>query len=280
METEQIESQTQPDQVTIDVVKNYWETRTPGIKHSQAEPGTKEFLDELEHKRYTRHYAYLLEEAEFGAHRGKKVLEIGCGMGIDLMQFAKGGAVVTGIDLTDKAIRNAKAHFGHRGLTGTFRTMNSEKLDFPDNTFDVVYSFGVLHHTLDTQKAINEVHRVLKPGGKSIIMLYHKGFRYYLKIHLYYGVLKGEYLKYGIKDLVNQRTEEFFHSPITRVYTRSAAKALFGRFSKIESANAFRIDDNFWVLGKFFQFSDYLPKAVRRLIEQRIGWNVVVKARK
>jgi SAM-dependent methyltransferase len=143
-----------------------------------------------------------------------------------------------------------------------------------------VYSFGVLHHTLDTQKAINEVHRVLKPGGKAIIMLYHKGFRYYLKIHFYYGVLHGEYLKYGIKDLVNQRTEEFFHSPITRVYTREGAKALFGRFARILSSNAFRIDDNIWVFGKFFQLSDYLPRFLRRAIEQRIGWNVVIKAQK
>lgn len=221
-----------------------------------------------------------MDEAEFNKHKGEKVLEIGCGMGIDLLQFAKGGANVTGIDLTEKAIQNTKSHFAHRDMQGTFLTMNSEKLAFADNTFDVVYSFGVLHHTVNTQKAIDEVYRVLKPGGKAIIMLYHKGFRYFFKIHLYYGIFKGEYLKYGIKDLVNQRTEEFFHSPITRVYSKKAAKALFNRFSVIESANSYRIDDNIWLFGKFFQISDYFPKKIHRYIEQRIGWNILIKSRK
>jgi len=259
-------------------IKNYWETRTPGIKHSNSEPGTLEFLDELEYKRYNKHYAYLMESAEFDQYNGKDVLEIGCGMGIDLLQYAKGGANVTGIDLTEKAIQNSKAHFAHRNMKGTFHTMNSEKLDFPDNSFDLVYSFGVLHHTQDTQQAINEVNRVLKPGGKAIIMLYHKGFRYYMKIHFYYGVLKAEYLKYGIKDLVNQRTEEFFHSPMTRVYSRKDALKLFNSFSSIQSKDAYRIDDNIWILGKFFQISDYFPRAIRRALEQRIGWNILIKA--
>ena len=262
---------------SFSTIKNYWETRTPGIKHSDDEPGTIGFLDELEHKRYTRHYAYLLEAAEFDQYKGKDVLEIGCGMGIDLLQYAKAGANVTGIDLTGKAIQNSKSHFAHRNMHGTFHTMNTEKLEFPDNTFDLVYSFGVLHHTQNTQKAIDEIYRVLKPGGKAIIMLYHKGFRYFFKIHLYYGIFKGEYLKYGIKDLVNQRTEEFFHSPITRVYSKKAAKALFSRFSVIESANSYRIDDNIWLFGKFFQISDYFPKKFRRFIEQRIGWNILIK---
>ena len=135
-----------------------------------------------------------------------------------------------------------------------------------------------MHHTQDTQKAIDEVNRVLKPGGKAIIMLYHKGFRYYIKIHFYYGVLRGEYLKYGFKDLVNQRTEEFFHSPITRVYSRKEAVELFSNYSLIESHKSYRIDDNIWVFGNFFQISDYFPKVVRRFFEQRMGWNILIKA--
>jgi len=275
-----LESRKMPKQGMIDNIKSYWETRTPGIKHSSHKPGTKEFLNELEYKRYTKHYSYLLDEAEFNNHTSENILEIGCGMGIDLLQFAKGGANVTGIDLTEKAIQNASAHFSIRGMHGTFHTMNTENLDFPSNTFDLVYSFGVLHHTDDTQKAIDEVYRVLKPGGKAIIMLYHKGLRYYLKIHFYYGILRGEYLKYGVKDLVNHRTEEFFHSPVTRVYTKKTAKSLFNKFSSIESIKSFKIDDNIWVFGRFFQLSDYIPNYLRRLIEQRIGWNVVIKANK
>jgi len=273
-----MEQQKESQGISIDVIKNYWETRTPGIRHSKMRPGTRGFLNELESKRYTRHYAYLLKEGEFEKHKGERVLEIGCGMGIDLLQFAKGGAIVTGIDLTENAIQYAKKHFEHRNMIGDFQVMNSETLEFRENTFDLVYSFGVLHHTVDIEKAISEIYRVLKPGGKTIIMLYHKGFRYYFKIHLYYGIIRAEYLKYGVKDIVNQRTEEFFHSPITRVYTRQKAKDLFKQFSVIESANAFRIDDNVWVLRRFIQMSDYLPKVIRRFIEQRLGWNIIIKA--
>jgi ubiquinone/menaquinone biosynthesis C-methylase UbiE len=102
------------------------------------------------------------------------VLEVGCGLGTDGAQFAKAGAVYTGIDLTDAAIDLAKRRFELFQLPGTFRVADAERLDFPDNTFDIVYSHGVLHHTPDTAAAVREVHRVLRPGGKAIVMLYHR----------------------------------------------------------------------------------------------------------
>ena len=102
------------------------------------------------------------------------VLEVGCGLGTDGAQFAKAGANYTGIDLTDAAVDLARRRFELFQLPGTFRVADAERLDFPDNTFDIVYSHGVLHHTPDTAAAVREIHRVLRPGGKAVVMLYHR----------------------------------------------------------------------------------------------------------
>ena len=102
------------------------------------------------------------------------MLEIGCGPGIDLVQLAGAGACVTGMDLTPPAVRLARRHLQISKLPGSVLEGNAELTPFADGTFDAVYSHGVLHHTVDTQRAIDEVHRVLKPGGEAVIMLYHR----------------------------------------------------------------------------------------------------------
>lgn len=101
-------------------------------------------------------------------------LEIGCGMGTDALQIAKKGIEVTAIDLTDEGIRLAKDRFSLNNYSADLRIADAENLPFEDTYFDIVYSFGVLHHIPDTQKAINEIYRVLKPGGEAYIMLYNK----------------------------------------------------------------------------------------------------------
>jgi len=145
----------------IGKVKDFWEKNTPQYWYSNKQNSTREYFDELQLIRYSKTYPYLKTKAEFELHRGKKVLEIGCGQGTDLLQFAKNGADVTGVDLTEGAIEKSKELFNVYGLPAILLTANAEKLDeFEENTFDVVYSFGVLHHTPNTEKAVTEVHRV------------------------------------------------------------------------------------------------------------------------
>jgi len=119
----------------------------------------------------------------FAESRGKQVLEIGTGNGAEGVMFALNGAHYTGVDLTEAALEASRKHFAVMGLTGTFQKENAERLSFPDASFDWIFSHGVLHHTPDTQAAINEVYRVLKPDGCATIMLYHKhSFNYFVRI--------------------------------------------------------------------------------------------------
>src|SRR5438128_11179619 len=189
-------------------VRAFWQTHPCGTKFSDAEIGTPEFFASLEAHRYRKEW-HIPVAANFAATRGLKVLEIGCGMGTDGAQFAKAGADYTGIDLTDAAIELARKRFELSGLQGNFQISDAENLDFADESFDLVSSHGVLHHTPDTARAVREIHRVLVPGGRAIVMLYHRGsYNYRVGIRVLRragaGLLKSEA---GIK-LVNVLTGE------------------------------------------------------------------------
>src|SRR6267143_5457642 len=155
-------------------VRAFWQAHPCGTKFSDAEIGTREFFERIEAHRYAKE-SHIPEAADFAGARGLKVLEIGCGLGTDGVQFAKAGADYTGVDLTDAAVDLARRRFELFGLRGKFQIADAESLDFADESFDLVYSHGVLHHTPDTARAVREIHRVLRPGGRAIVMLYHRG---------------------------------------------------------------------------------------------------------
>jgi ubiquinone/menaquinone biosynthesis C-methylase UbiE len=133
---------------------------------------------------------------EFDKFRGRRLLEIGCGMGTDLLQFARGGARCIGIDLTPRSVEITQHRFKLYGERGSFMISDGERLPFRSESFDVVYSNGVLHHTPDTAGAIREVHRVLRPGGVAKVMLYHRNsLNYWFEIVLRRGLLGLEFLR-------------------------------------------------------------------------------------
>jgi ubiquinone/menaquinone biosynthesis C-methylase UbiE len=111
---------------------------------------------------------------DFNSYCGKKLLEIGCGAGVDLVRFARAGAIVTGVDLSKTSIELARRNFVQHDLPGDLLIMNGEELQFPDDLFDVVYAHGVLQYTADAKRMIAEIHRVLKPGGEAIMMVYNR----------------------------------------------------------------------------------------------------------
>ena len=158
-----------------------------GVRHAlvQDAASDREFFEKFREYRYrTEWHIPLL--VPFAEAKGKKVLEIGTGNGAEGVMFGLNGADYTGVDLTEAALDASRRHFAVTGLTGKFQKENAEALTFADETFDWVFSHGVLHHTPDTQRAINEVHRVLKPGGRAIVMLYHKrSFNYFIRVMTY-----------------------------------------------------------------------------------------------
>ncbi|HEV2391617.1 MAG TPA: class I SAM-dependent methyltransferase [Verrucomicrobiae bacterium] len=166
-------------------VHGFWNTEACDTQVVKGASGDADFYAKFREQRYrTQWHIPLL--VPFAQAKGKKVLEIGIGNGADGVMFALNGGIYTGVDLTEAALEATRKHFEVLGLDGTFQKENAEQLSFPDGTYDIVYSHGVLHHTPNTQAAINQVYRVLKPGGRAIIMLYHKGsFNYHVRIMTY-----------------------------------------------------------------------------------------------
>jgi ubiquinone/menaquinone biosynthesis C-methylase UbiE len=151
----------------------YWDEHIHDLAITSYPAGTREFFQQLDEYRYGK-LNYLPRLMNFSAYKGKSLLEIGCGAGIDLVRFARGGAKVTGIDLSKTAIDLACKNFEQSKQNADLRVMNGESIQFTDSTFDVVYAHGVLQYTADPEKMIDEIHRVLKPGGEGILMVYNK----------------------------------------------------------------------------------------------------------
>jgi ubiquinone/menaquinone biosynthesis C-methylase UbiE len=170
---------------SVSDVQAFWGTEACGSHFVETQRGTPEFYEDYRQFRYrTEWHIPLL--VPFAEQKGKKVLEIGCGNGADGVMFARAGAQYTGVDLTEAAVEATRTHFQVMGLKGTFQIENAERLSFSDRSFDFVYSHGVLHHTPHPDNAFAELHRVLKPGGKAVLMLYHKrSFNYYVRIMSY-----------------------------------------------------------------------------------------------
>lgn len=263
-------------------IAGYWNTRSPQVWYSRHEPLTLPWFNELEYQRYQRYYRYLPSVTEFDAHAGEHVLEIGVGVGTDLVRYAKGGAIVSGIDLTENAIATTKRNFECRGLSyDRLEVADAEHLPFASESFDVVYSFGVLHHTPHTDQAIREVHRVLKPNGKAIVMLYSRGWKHYFKRIFINGLLRGQLLSASYQDVVNQNTEVHGNSPLTYVFTRPEVEDLFEPFGEVDIQR--------YRMGEYFEYAPYetvqLPEFIANPIallglERWFGENYIIKARK
>jgi ubiquinone/menaquinone biosynthesis C-methylase UbiE len=155
------------------LIQQYWNEHIHDLSIATQPIGSAGFFQELADYRFEK-LNYLKEFLNSNAHQGKAILEIGCGAGIDLVSLAKSGALVYGIDFSSVAIKLAKKNLEQNGLRANISLMDGETLGFSDHTFDIVYAHGVLQYTADDEKMIAEIHRVLKPNGQAIMMLYNK----------------------------------------------------------------------------------------------------------
>jgi SAM-dependent methyltransferase len=158
---------------TIDQVREYWNRHIHDLEITRHPVGSRGFFDDLDQYHFEKLH-HLLRLVHFDGYRGRSVLEVGCGAGVDLVRFAKGGATVTGVDLSPSASELATANFAQQGLPADLRVADGEHLPFPDASFDLVFAHGVVQYTADPQRLVDEVHRVLKPGGEAIFQVYNR----------------------------------------------------------------------------------------------------------
>jgi len=168
---------------------------------------------------------YIRSFADFERTRGKKVLEIGVGLGADHEQFARAGAELVGLDLTYRAVAHTRGRFERAGLVASLGVGDAESLPFADSVFDLVYSWGVIHHSPDTGRAVDEIWRVLRPGGIARVMIYHRYSVVGLMLWLRYGAVRLASL--------DEVFAKHLESPGTKAYSRAQASRMFGKFSRI-----------------------------------------------
>jgi ubiquinone/menaquinone biosynthesis C-methylase UbiE len=244
----------------------------------EHELGTREFFDRIEQHRYSQYAPWMPRVMGFDKFRGARLLEIGCGMGTDLLQFARGGARCTGIDLTPRSVAITRHRFALYGEDGAFMMGDAERLPFASDTFDVVYSNGVLHHTPDTPGAIREVHRVLRPNGLAKVMLYHRNsLNYWVEIILRRGLLGGEFLRGRSAEEIMSRVIEFSDHdarPLVKVYSRRQARELFSDFREVA------VEVEQLTREELRIFSSLVNEKLFQRLSNRIGWNIIISARK
>ena len=158
---------------TIDDVREYWNRHIHDLDITRHPVGSRGFFDDLDQYHFEKLH-HLLRLVAFDGYRGRMVLEVGCGAGVDLARFARGGATVAGVDLAASAIDLARANFEQQGLDGRFEIADGERLPFPANSFDLVYAHGVVQYTVDPRRLVEECRRVLKPGGEAVFQVYNR----------------------------------------------------------------------------------------------------------
>jgi len=242
----------------------------------EHELGTREFFDAIERHRYTEYAPWMPRVMEFEKFRDARLLEVGCGMGTDLLQFARNGARCVGIDLTPRSVEITRHRFSLYGADGDFIISDGEHLPFRDESFDVVYSNGVLHHTPDTAGAIREVHRVLRRRGVAKVMLYHRNsLNYWIEIVLRRGLLCAEFLRgRSAEEIMSRVIEHSDHGarPLVKVYNRRETRELFSCFRDVtvEVEQLTRAELRF--------LSPVISDGLLNRLRKRIGWNVIVTA--
>ena len=270
--------------VPVRKVKDYWNERPCNIRHSPAEVGTREYFDQVEERKYFVE-PHIPGFADFDKWRGKKVLEIGCGIGTDTINFARAGAHVTAVDLSSSSLEIAKKRaeiFGFLDRIDFFEA-NAERLsEFVEpQEFDLIYSFGVIHHSPHPEKIVEQI-RTNFVGSESTLklMVYYRYSWKVLWILLTTG--KGKFWK--LDDLIAENSEAQTGCPVTYSYNTKTAKELVGECFEISNIFVdhvfpYRIPDYVkyeYVKKWYFRF---LPEKLFRLFERRFGWHLCLTAK-
>ncbi|MFC2010269.1 class I SAM-dependent methyltransferase [Chloroflexota bacterium] len=244
--------------------KNFWEKGAP-----------MSFIGENVSYKEKREFRYSLQDYmhdvfHFDRFAGKKVLEVGCGSGIDSAEFARHGAIITSTDFSESSVQSTRELFEEANLQADVVQADARALDFEDNTFDCVYSFGVLHHIPNVEKALSEIKRVLNPGGQIMVMLYNKdSLLYGYSIVYLRGIKEGQLEQLSMDELLAKYSERKEDNPYTRAYTREEAITLFSRYFR---SCTVEVHYNVIDLPEQRKVKVDIPD------EYELGWHLIVKA--
>ena len=249
-----------------DRVRAYWEQEPCGTEPlivGQRERFTRAWFEQIERHRYaTEPMIHAL--AQFTRHHGKRVLEVGVGAGTDHLQWARAGAVCTGVDLTDAAIETTRAHLAEYGFGSDLRRADAESLPFPGESFDVVYSWGVIHHSERPDLIVGEIRRVLHAGGQFLGMMYGRHSLAALRVWVKHALLRGQPWR-SLSDVIWHHVE----SVGTKAYTLGELRELFTGFASFEATPVKTASD-----------TNRLPPRLAAFVPDAFGWYVTLRATK
>jgi ubiquinone/menaquinone biosynthesis C-methylase UbiE len=284
--------------------QEFWSEYQPGFRFTSEPIGTEEFFTAVEQHRYSLE-PHIPEKARFADWSGKDVLEAGCGIATDGINFARHGARYTGIDFSDSAVELARRRFALEGVPGQIIQASVTELPLTDESQDLVYSNGVIHHIPDTQGTIDEMYRVLRPGGRALVMVYHRdSLNYHVNIMLIRRALTLALTVPGFASIVARATHEdpavieghrrllrehglryltdgqlFLNNntdgpgnPLSKVTSRAEAQRLFGRFSRVQT------DAHYLNLRLYPGGQRLAATRLGRRLERRYGWHLWIEA--
>jgi 2-polyprenyl-3-methyl-5-hydroxy-6-metoxy-1,4-benzoquinol methylase len=266
-------------ETSVAKVREYWNARPCNIRHSSKPVGTREYFDEVEARKYFVEY-HIPAFAGFENWSGKKVLEIGCGIGTAAISFARHGAHVTAVDLTENSLEVARQRARVYGLEDRIRFMqaNAERLSefLPPERFDLVYSFGVIHHTPEPARVMEQLRKYVDGGSTVKIMVYNRWSWKVLWILFVYG--KGQFWK--LDRLIARYSEAQTGCPVTYSYSRRSGRRLLEDHG-LQVADC-RVDHIFpYVISEYVQYRykkvwyfRWLPRPLFRLLERLFGWHL------
>lgn len=228
--------------------------RLYGRQVSAGERGSEAYFVDLETQRYRSHTHLPPWIASIPA--GTRTLEIGCGIGLDGYTMARAGVDLTAVDLTFVGVSTAAERFRRALLPTAFAVSDATRLPFADASFDCVYSFGVLHHAADTGACIDEVHRVLRPGGTALIMLYHR-----------------HSLNEAVHRLMRVPFEEKDElCPVVRRYTHAEVRQLFAAYRSVDITTEYLFGEGYGAVYRWF------PRWLYRVLSRQFGWHLMIRA--
>jgi ubiquinone/menaquinone biosynthesis C-methylase UbiE len=272
-----------PADKSIAGVERYWDARPCNIRHSPKPVGSKEYFDEVEARKYLVE-PHIPQFAEFERWAGKRVLEVGCGIGTDSINFARSGAELTAVELSGESMRIAEERAVVMGVADRIRFVqaNAEELTsaIDDGPYDLVYSFGVIHHTPHPDRALSQIRSVLAPGGTLKLMIYHR--RSWKVFWILAAQERGRFWK--TDQLVAKHSEAQTGCPVTFTYSRREARELVEQKGfrieelRVDHVFPYRIGDYVeyrYVKEPYFR---WMPQPLFHAFERRFGWHLLVTA--